>query len=123
EHAMKTDEPRTFQIGPIARRHLQVTACPIKHTDARSGLVIVASDATETVRYEELRREFVANVSHELRTPLTAIKGFAETLRDVGSDDPEQSQRHLAIIEKNADQLTNLVNDLLELSRLESQPG
>ena len=72
--------------------------------------------------YEELRKEFVANVSHELRTPLTAIKGFAETLREFGQDDPDSYQRHLAIIEKNADQLTNLVNDLLELSQLESHP-
>ncbi|CAN5639100.1 ATP-binding protein [soil metagenome] len=122
EQALQSCAQKTFQIGPIARRHLQVTACPIRHADARSGLVIVASDATETVRYEELRKEFVANVSHELRTPLTAIKGFAETLREFGQDDPGRYLQHLAVIEKNADQLTNLVNDLLELSRLDSSP-
>ncbi|MBC8109203.1 MAG: GHKL domain-containing protein, partial [Anaerolineae bacterium] len=120
--ALESGESKTFQIGPIARRYLQITACPIRHAESRSGLVIVGYDATETVRYEELRKEFVANVSHELRTPLTAIKGFAETLREFGQDDPDRYQMHLAIIEKNADQLTNLVNDLLELSRLESHP-
>jgi two-component system phosphate regulon sensor histidine kinase PhoR len=80
-------------------------------------------DATQAVRYQDLRKEFVANVSHELRTPLTAIKGFAETLRDGAMADPQRGPQFLATIERHADQLTNLVNDLLELSRLEGLPG
>src|SRR6185295_4195732 len=78
-------------------------------------------DATESVRYQDLRKEFVANVSHELRTPLTAIKGFAETLESGALYEPVKAREYLATIDKHADQLTNLVDDLLELSRLESR--
>jgi two-component system phosphate regulon sensor histidine kinase PhoR len=75
------------------------------------------------VRFQDLRKEFVANVSHELRTPLTAIKGYAETLRSGALGDAAKASQFLSIIEKHADQLTNLVGDLLELSKLESAPG
>ena len=85
------------------------------------GIVVVIHDTTQSVRYQELRREFVANVSHELRTPLTVIKGFVETLRDGAINDPRRGPEYLATIERHTNQLTNLVNDLLELSRLESQ--
>lgn len=77
---------------------------------------------SQTVQYQELRKEFVANVSHELRTPLTAIKGFSQTLLDGAMQDPVKGPQYLATIEKHADQLANLVSDLLELSRLESHP-
>jgi two-component system phosphate regulon sensor histidine kinase PhoR len=112
----------TFQVGPIFGRHLEVTICPFPTEDPQ-GLVLVVHDATESVRYQELRKEFVANVSHELRTPLTAIKGFAETLRDGAMQDPVRGPQYLATIEKHADQLTNLVADLLDLSRLDDHPG
>jgi two-component system, OmpR family, phosphate regulon sensor histidine kinase PhoR len=114
---------RTLRIGPIGGRHLQVTVCTFPLTGAIGGLVFVAHDATEFVRYQELRKEFVANVSHELRTPLTAIKGFTETLLDGAIHDSVKGPQYLATIEKHTDQLTNLVNDLLELSRLESHAG
>jgi signal transduction histidine kinase len=74
------------------------------------------------VRYQELRKEFVANVSHELRTPLTVIRGFTETLRDGALNDAEAAPKFLATISKHVDQLQNLVADLLELSKLESSP-
>ena len=74
------------------------------------------------MRYQELRKEFVANVSHELRTPLTVIKGFTETLRDGAINDPLTAPKFLATIERHVDQLTNLVSDLLELSKLEGSP-
>jgi two-component system phosphate regulon sensor histidine kinase PhoR len=115
--------PTHGQVGPIEGRHLDVTCCTFPADQPPQGLVIVAHDATQSVRYQELRKEFVANVSHELRTPLTAIKGFAETLRDSALDDPARARQYLSTIEKHANQLTNLVNDLLELSRLENYPG
>ena len=111
-----------FQVGPLTGRHLEVTICTFPQEGPPEGLVIVAHDATESVRYQELRKEFVANVSHELRTPLTAIKGFAETLRDGAMEDPAKGPEFLATIERHADQLTNLISDLLELSKLESHP-
>ena len=89
---------------------------------SESGVVIVAHDTTRSVRYQELRKEFVANVSHELRTPLTVIKGFTETLTDGALIDPVNGPKFLATIGRHVDQLTNLVDDLLEVSRLESSP-
>jgi two-component system phosphate regulon sensor histidine kinase PhoR len=89
---------------------------------SESGVVIVANDTTRSVRYQELRKEFVANVSHELRTPLTVIKGFTETLTDGALTDPVNGPKFLATIGRHVDQLTNLVDDLLEVSRLESSP-
>jgi two-component system phosphate regulon sensor histidine kinase PhoR len=114
---------RVFKVGPLRGRHLDVSVYPWPAEGPPEGVVVVAHDATESVRYQELRKEFVANVSHELRTPLTMIKGFVETLRDGAAADPVKGPEFLATIEKHVDQLTNLVSDLLELSRLESREG
>ena len=73
-------------------------------------------------RLESLRQEFVANVSHELKTPVTTIKGFTETLIDGAKDDPEDLERFLDIISRQTDRLSNIIGDLLTLSRLESAP-
>ncbi|MFI5380879.1 MAG: ATP-binding protein [Tepidisphaerales bacterium] len=114
-----------FELGMVAGRHLEVTLSPI-HSQQDGpggfrGLVLVIHDTTQSVRYQELRKEFVANVSHELRTPLTVIKGYVETLRDGAMNDPVKCPEYLTTIDRHAGQLTNLVRDLLELSRLESQ--
>ncbi len=114
-------QKQTFQIGPIAGRQLEVSVCPLPHPAGAPGLTIVAHDVTESFQFQELRKEFVANVSHELRTPLTAIKGFTETLSSWAIKDPVKGPQYLSTIEKHTNQLTNLVNDLLELSRLESR--
>jgi two-component system phosphate regulon sensor histidine kinase PhoR len=71
---------------------------------------------------ENLRREFVANVSHELKTPVTTIKGFTETLINGARDNPEDLDRFLDIILRQTDRLTDIIDDLLTLSRLESAP-
>ncbi|MDB5333282.1 MAG: hypothetical protein JWP03_4433 [Phycisphaerales bacterium] len=115
-------ERRLFQVSLVAGHYLEVAACPYPATGKTEGLVLVAHDTTRSVRYQELRKEFVANVSHELRTPLTVIKGFTETLRDGAMSDPVAGPKFLTTIARHVDQLTNLVNDLLELSRLESSP-
>jgi signal transduction histidine kinase len=70
---------------------------------------------------ERMRTDFVSNVSHELRTPLTAIKGLVETLRDGAVDDREVRDRFLATMEDETDRLIRLVNDLLVLSKADSQ--
>jgi two-component system phosphate regulon sensor histidine kinase PhoR len=111
-------EKKSLVLGPIRGRHLEVAVSP--HA---GGVVIVIHDVTQSVRYQELRKDFVANVSHELRTPLTFILGFVETLQDGAMSDPVKGPEYLATIEKHVRQLTNLVSDLLELSRLEGQPG
>ena len=83
------------------------------------GVVAILHDITEIKRLEKVRSDFVANVSHELRTPLTSIKGFVETLLDGALEDPESSRRFLTIVATETDRMVNLVQDLLELSRLE----
>jgi len=74
----------------------------------------------EIQKLANARKEFVANVSHELKTPLTSIRGFAETLKNGALDDEEKAARFVGKIEKNADQLQNLIEDLLALSELDS---
>lgn len=115
---------RQFQLDPAPNRHFDVIICPVSYTATAQkapGLVIVVHDITQAMRYQDLRKEFVANVSHELRTPLTVIKGYVETLRDGAIDDMAKRDHYLDTIERHANQLTNLVSDLLELSRLDSQ--
>jgi two-component system phosphate regulon sensor histidine kinase PhoR len=106
-----TPEERTFEA------HLS----PIRHPDGTiAGAVAVLHDVTEVRRLERIRSEFVANVSHELRTPLTSLAGFVETLEDGAADDPATRHRFLSIISTETARLGRLVEDLLDLSRLES---
>jgi len=83
------------------------------------GAVLVLHDLTEVRRLEAVRRDFVANVSHELKTPLTSISGYAETLLG-DSTDAETTHRFLATILSNARRMQRLVDDLLDLSRIEA---
>jgi len=83
------------------------------------GAVIVLNDITRLRRLENLRRDFVANVSHELKTPITSIKGFVETLLDGALHQPEDAERFLRIVAKQADRLNAIIEDLLSLSRIE----
>ncbi|MDD5630178.1 MAG: ATP-binding protein [Elusimicrobia bacterium] len=80
----------------------------------------VQSDIAQLRRSDAVRKDFTANVSHELRTPLAAIKAFAETLREGAADDAEHRMEFIAEIERNADRMTRLVDDLLTLSALDS---
>ncbi len=85
------------------------------------GAVVVFHDISELVRLEKVRQDFVANVSHELRTPLTSIKGYAETLLDEKFRVSDQANSFVKTIVKNTDQMSNIVNDLLELTKLQQQ--
>jgi two-component system, OmpR family, phosphate regulon sensor histidine kinase PhoR len=87
---------------------------------APHGALVTFHDATERRRVDQVRRDFVANASHELRTPLTSIRGFVEALEDGAVNDPPTSERFLGKIRTHADRMAALVEDLLELSRLES---
>jgi two-component system, OmpR family, phosphate regulon sensor histidine kinase PhoR len=88
--------------------------------DNEACAVLVFHDITELRRLENIRKDFVANVSHELRTPLTSIKGYVEALLDGGKDDQETSVRFLDIILKQSDRLNLILEDLLQLSKIES---
>src|SRR6478609_2068813 len=83
-------------------------------------IFLVFHDLTRLKQLENARKEFVANVSHELRTPLSLIKGYVETLLDGAKDNPEVSGRFLQTIDRNAERLKLLIEDLLTISELES---
>jgi len=100
---------------------LQIYAAPVESdTGAAEGAMLVLHDLTELRRLEEVRKQFVANASHELRTPLTSIKMMTETLLAGAKDTPEARDRFLSVIALETDRLVALVNDLLDLSRIES---
>jgi two-component system phosphate regulon sensor histidine kinase PhoR len=99
-------------------KSFDVSIVPIKG-DAELGAIIVFHDITEIKRVEQIRRDFVANVSHELRTPLTSIKGYAETLMGLDAYDPEQTRMFLEVIQRNANHMNTMLDELLQLSRLE----
>jgi two-component system phosphate regulon sensor histidine kinase PhoR len=81
---------------------------------------VIIEDLTETRRLERMQRDFLANISHELRTPLTSVRLLAETLEDVIDTNPDRAQEFVEKIETEVQYLTELVSELLELSRLES---
>lgn len=95
-------------------------AVPLAAADTTRGVVSVFNDVTKLRRLENMRRDFVANVSHELKTPLTNICGYAETLLMGEGPDPPAMKKFVEKIERNAIALERLVNDILELSRIES---
>ncbi|ASW42989.1 HAMP domain-containing sensor histidine kinase [Clostridium isatidis] len=90
----------------------------INYKNIPIGTVMTLQDITDLKRLENMRSEFVANVSHELKTPLTSIKGFSETLRFV--EDSDTKNKFLDIIDKEAERLGNLINDILILSNIEN---
>lgn len=83
------------------------------------GVVVVMHDVSELIRLEQIRKDFVANVSHELRTPITSIQGFSETLLDGAYKDEGMALSFLEIIHQESNRLKILINDLLELSKIE----
>jgi two-component system phosphate regulon sensor histidine kinase PhoR len=105
----------------VAPRFLQVNALALRDSaGASDGAILVFHDLTRLRQLEGVRQEFVANVSHELRTPLSLIKSASETLLDGAKDDPAALARFLHIIDKHANRLALLIDDLLLLSTLDS---
>ncbi len=103
------------------QRVIRVQSAPVRKIEGGpSGAVLVFHDITELRRLENIRKEFVANVSHELRTPAASIKGYAETLIDGALDDKENAADFVRIISEEADRLAKLIEDLLDLSSIES---
>ncbi len=101
-------------------RVLQTSAMPVIKDSYSDGTVFVLNDITRLRNLERIRRDFVSSVSHELRTPLTSIKGYTETLLEGALDDREDAMNFLRIILQESEQLTALINDVLDLSKIES---
>jgi two-component system, OmpR family, phosphate regulon sensor histidine kinase PhoR len=114
------------QAGAQNRRILKLHAAPLRLSDNPAGggqidgVVCAFMDVTKLEMLERVRQEFISNVSHELRTPLAAITAYAETLLDGGIDDADNSLRFLHTIQRNAERMKALVNDISELSAIES---
>jgi two-component system phosphate regulon sensor histidine kinase PhoR len=121
DHGREVGEPVTgeIELGGLKPRRLLVRVAALPGQEGQLFAVFV--DVTEMRRLESLRRDFVANVSHELRTPVTAIRSAAETLQGGLPEDRAVLEQFIAIIERNAQRLHELVEDLLDLSRIESQ--
>lgn len=119
EHQRATQDIAVFQ--PQERR-LRLHAIPCRGGGLTGPCaVLVIQDVTESHRYEQLRREFVANVSHELKSPLTSIRSLTETLLEGALNDPAHNTRFVRLIDEDAARLTRLIDDLLALSQIESQ--
>ena len=110
-----------LKLPGLNERWLQINAAAIFNGQGqRHGTVLVFHDLTRLKQLESARQEFVANVSHELRTPLSLIKGYVETLLDGARDNPEVATKFLQTIDRNAERLRLLIEDLLTISELES---
>jgi len=110
-----------FRLSRPVERSLEVNGAAVLNSAGdRLGTILVFHDLTRIRQLERARQEFVANVSHELRTPLSLIKGYVETLLDGARDNPEVASKFLQTIDRNAERLRLLIEDLLTISELES---
>lgn len=108
-------------VNNIHQKFFDTSCVPILSRTRKKleGMVVVLHDITKLKKLENLRRDFVANVSHELKTPITSMKGFTETLIDGAKNDPESLDMFLGIILKESNRIQSLVEDLLDLSKIE----
>ncbi len=122
DQVLTSGERRTAEIDLAGTgRSFVLVGVPFPASPGEAhGAVITFNDVSERRRVDRIRRDFVANASHELRTPLTSIRGFVEALEDGGLEESDTAKRFLSRIRANADRMASLVDDLLELSRLES---
>jgi len=102
------------------KRYYSCSMIPVILPRGERRVVIIMRDVTKEHELNELRKQFVSNVSHELRTPLTSIHGYAETLLSDPDMDAETRKRFLTIIENESARMSRMINDLLDLERMES---
>ena len=118
--ARATRQTRQAELELVHRRRfLNVIATPLSE-GSDEGVLLTLQDVTSLWQVETTRREFVSNVSHELRSPLAAIRAMTETLQDGALNDTDTAQDFLTRILNDTQRMTTMVNELLELSRLES---
>lgn len=102
---------------PTRKQYLQLIVIPDEH---EGGSLLLAQDLTQVRKLETVRRDFISNVSHELRTPLASLKALTETLQSGALADPDAGPRFLERIHTEVDALTQMTQELLDLSRIES---
>lgn len=108
-----------IEIPGIERRKFNVRIAPVELDETKNAIGFFR-DTTKVEHLEIVRQEFLSNISHELRTPLTSIIAFVETLEDGAIDDTENNQRFLGVIRRNAERMHHLIDDISELSLIES---
>ena len=114
----ETGQPQEESVElPARRQFLQLVVLPDQQS---GGSLLLVQNLTRVRRLETIRRDFISNVSHELRTPLASLKALTETLRDGALEDPKAAHRFLGRIETEVDALTQMAQELLELTRIES---
>ena len=124
--AIQAKEAAGEVVAPLTRklgdRVLSINVRPIKTADGqRLGTVCAIRDVTELAKVDQMKTEFVSTVSHELRTPLTSIKGYVDLVVDGEAGEINETQRgFLSIVQSNTDRLVGLINDLLDISRIEA---
>ncbi|MGC8833216.1 MAG: ATP-binding protein [Armatimonadota bacterium] len=121
--SMETNTPTNLQvtIKTPSYRALSIKVCPLQGASEEDcGAMAVFHDLTELRRSEEARRRFLADVSHEMRTPVAAIKGAVEVLNSGAIDDPPARERFMAALEREADRLSALLDDLLDLELIDA---
>jgi two-component system phosphate regulon sensor histidine kinase PhoR len=116
---LDTASEQNAQVDSAGGRFIRVIAVPIT-TDNTTGALILFQDLTELRSLQTMRREFVGNISHELRTPIAAIKAIVDTLRDGAVNDQEAAMDFLNRLEVEVDGMTQMVAELIELSRIET---
>jgi len=107
-------------VSQPEEKTLRINAVPIMRNNVLEGAVLVFHDITELRKLERVRQDFVANVSHELRTPISSIKGYSETLLEGAIEDKDNVREFISIIYQDSNRLANLIDDLLDLSKIES---
>jgi two-component system phosphate regulon sensor histidine kinase PhoR len=121
--ALRGEDVPAVDLTTGSGRVLSAKAAPVRSLSGQVELaVVVFHDLTEIRRTEKMRKDFIANVSHEFKTPLTSIRGYAETLLDNAAHDAEHTREFLETIQRNSVLLQALVDDLLVLAQLESEP-
>lgn len=108
-----------LELPGVEKQKYEVHIAPLQ-LDKINGAIGIFYDITQINHLESVRQEFFSNISHELRTPLTSILAFVETLEDGAIDDKENNQHFLKVIRKNAQRMHHLIDDILELSTIES---
>ena len=108
-----------MEISGVEKRKYDAHIAPIQFGETK-GAIGVFYDITQIARLENVRQEFLSNISHELRTPLTSILAFVETLEDGAIRDEENNRHFLSVIRRNAERMHRLIDDILELSTIES---
>ena len=113
----RSEQVEAVEIGP--RLFLQAVMTPYSQAE-RAGFIVILQDLTQVRRLQVMRRDFISNLSHELRSPLASLQAVVETLQDGALDDPPAAERFLQQAESEVNTMTRMVEELTELSQIES---